>query len=76
MSQPLPKKGFRFLIPDEVLTFRLQDKKEDDSLGYILEVDLQYSKELHDLHNDYLLAPKHFSIPAKILSSYAKVLLS
>ena len=27
-------------------------------IGYILEVDLEYSKELHELHNDYPLAPE------------------
>ena len=35
-------------------------KKLSDSegTGCILEVDLEYPKELHDLHNDYPLAPE------------------
>ena len=28
----------------------------------ILEVDLEYPKSLHDLHNDYLLAPEQIEV--------------
>jgi len=30
--------------------------------GYILEVDLEYPKRLHDLHNDYPLAPERLML--------------
>jgi len=30
--------------------------------GCILEVDLKYSKKLHDLHNEYPLAPERIEI--------------
>ena len=33
--------------------------KNNSSTGSILEADLEYSKELHDIHNDYPLAPEN-----------------
>ena len=45
MSKPLPTKGFRWMT----------DRK---SHSCILEVDLEYSKVLHDLHNEYPLSPE------------------
>jgi hypothetical protein len=38
----------------------------------VLEVDLEYPNELHDLHNGYPLAPESKEIDASMLSDYAK----
>ena len=49
VSQLLPTGGFRWVSidPNEVGEFaKCKDK------GYLLEVDVSYPKELHDLHND------------------------
>ena len=38
--------------------------------GYILEVDLNYPDDLHELHNNYQLAPEKIEISQNILSKY------
>ena len=54
MSKQLPAFGFKWMTDDE-----LDDWKH---LSCILEVDLQYSEHLHDLHNDYPFAPQRVKI--------------
>ena len=54
MSRPLPIKGFKWMTEKE-----LQDWNNHTC---ILEVDLEYSEELHDLHNEYPLAPERLEI--------------
>ena len=40
------------------------------SKGCVLEVDLEYPKELRELHNDYLLAPEKIEIKREMLSDF------
>ena len=42
----------------------------NNSKGCVLEVDLEYPKELRELPNDYPLAPDRIEIKRKILSDY------
>ena len=43
--------------------------------GDLLEIDLEYSNELHELHNDYPLAPEKLAVSSDMLSKYCKKLL-
>ena len=52
--------------------FDVNSISENDSIGYILEVDLKYLDELHELHNDYPLAPEKVAIHYDMLSDYCK----
>ena len=54
----LPYGGFNFLSEKEIEGFDLISIPENSLVGYVLEVDLEYGKELHDLHNDYPLCPE------------------
>jgi hypothetical protein len=54
MSQPLPIKNFEWMNDSEL------EKWEEHSC--ILEVDLEYPDDLHDLHNEYPLAPERITV--------------
>ena len=45
---------------------------EKSPIGYFLEVDLEYLDELHELHNDYPLAPEKLAVSSDMLSKYCK----
>ena len=49
MSQYLPCSGFKWLNQTEISDFCLNSLEENSSIGYILEVDLEYLSELHKL---------------------------
>ena len=52
--------------------FDINSISEKSDTGYFLEVDLEYPDELHELHNDYPLAPEKLAIPSDMLSKYCK----
>ena len=81
MSEYLPYGGFRWVEEMNYdsesmtkLTQRILELKDDSDFGYIFQVDLQYPKELHDLHDTYPLAPEHMTINKDMLSDYQRKL--
>ena len=52
--------------------FDVNSISENSSIGYFLEVDLEYPDELHKLHNDYPLAPEKLAVSSDMLSKYCK----
>ena len=53
MSQCLPYSEFKWLNKKEISRFCLNSISENSFVGYILEVELEYPVELHNLCNDY-----------------------
>ena len=53
MSQPLQYSGFKWKARNKEGKLDRRQKGK----GWILEVNLEYPKELHKYHNDYPLAP-------------------
>ena len=75
MIQYLPCGGFKWLSKNEIDKFDLNSMElhsidKNSSIGYILEVDLEYPSELHDSRNDYPLAPEKLEISQNMLSKY------
>ena len=72
MSQYLPTGGFKWMTEKQINKINLAQYNEDSNKGLILEVDLEYPKELHDLHNDYPLGPEKVKVTDDMLSGYCK----
>ena len=70
MSEYLPYGEFKWL--ENVDEFDVNSINEKSDTGYFLEVDLEYPDELHELHNDYPLAPEKLTVSSDILSKYWK----
>ena len=75
MSQALPKGGFHWkrVMPTEE---EIKKKGADVKKGWILEVDLEYPEELHNLHNDYPLAPEKRATEPWKMSEYQRKLMA
>ena len=67
MSQHLPTGNFKWMSDKEINRIDLRKYKADGKKGLILEVDLEYPQELHDLHNGYLLAPEKTKVSSGML---------
>ena len=72
MSQYLPTGNFKWLTKEQIKKTNLANYSEEHDEGLILEVDLDYPQELHDLHNDYPLAPEKLKVNKNMLSEYCQ----
>ena len=65
MSQKLPADGFKWIEKDNLPKFNekfIKDYDENSDKGYILEVDVEYPKNLHELQRDLPFSSKRMKI--------------
>ena len=72
MSQYLPTGNFKWMTDKEISKIDLEKYKADGKKRLILEVDLEYPQELHDIRNDYPVAPEKVKVSNNMLSAYCK----
>jgi hypothetical protein len=72
MSWYLPVGGFRFLSEEEISKIDFANVPDDSETGFVVECDLEYPSELHEIHNYYPLAPEHVMVTEAMLSSFCK----
>ena len=70
MSHCLPYADFKWVKNVDKIKQKVVNIKRNSSIGYILDEDLEYLQELHDIHNNYPLAPEKINIPKEWLSDY------
>ena len=52
MSKKLPVNGFTWIDNNKINEDFIKNYNENDTKGYILEIDIKYLKRLHELHSD------------------------
>ena len=72
MSQYLPTGNFKWMTDKEISKIDLGKYKKDGKKGLIPDVDLEYLQELHDLDNNYPVAPEKVKVSNDMLSGYCK----
>ena len=72
MSQYLPTGGFKWMKEKKLKKIKLSKYKNDSNKGLIIEVDLEYPKELHNIHNDYPLCAEKVKVTESMLSDYCQ----
>ena len=70
MSEYLPYGRFKWL--KNVDGFDVMSISDKSTIGYFLEVDLKNLDDLHEMDNDYPLAPEKLAVSSNILSKYCK----
>lgn len=77
MQQHLPVGGFTWLNENEINDLDINNISDTSDIGYVLEVDLVYPTELHNLHNELPFCPEnivppHSKLPKLIPNLYDK----
>ena len=65
MSQKLPVDNFKWIEKDDILKFNedfIRNYNKNSDKGYLLEVDIEYPKNLHTLHSDLPFLPERVTI--------------
>ena len=70
ISEYIPYEGSKWL--KNVDKFDVMSINEKILIGYLLEVDLENPDKLHELRNDYPLAPEKLAVSSDMLSKYCK----
>ena len=72
VSQYLPTGNLKWMTDKEISKIDLGKYKTNGKKGLILDVDLEYPQELHDMHNDYPVCPEKVKVSKNMLSAYCK----
>ena len=75
MSEPLPVSDFVWVSAEECETIDWRVQDDEQEYGYFVECDFTYPDELHDLHNDYPLAPERLVVEERLLSEEQRDIL-
>ena len=67
MSQKLPVNIFEWIKDTQFNEDFIKNYSEESGEGYFFEVDIQYPKKLHELHNDLPFSPEMMKIEKVVL---------
>ena len=71
MMKKLPKDGYQWAEFANIESL-VETYKSNNTVGYFVEVDLNYPTSIHDNHSDFPLAPEKLIIRDDWLSPYSK----
>ena len=69
----LPVRDFKWVKTDDKNEF-INKKISEKNYNFFVECDITYPQELHDLHNDYPLAPDRMVIDKKLKNQHTKII--
>lgn len=68
----LPYSEFTWLTETEIEKIDWKNISTENNFGYLLEVDLEYPKKLHEKHSNFPLAPENIHVDYENLSPFSK----